>query len=193
MPIANGLLKPANIPISNRRIGDRGCTGNYRCGETRAGRHFPRAQGRGNASQENKVPRSDRSALSLIARSSPSAPFAFVARISRLAVRIQPAPASSFAWPVFPLPAGTTSSIIHTCATSATIDFPVRRSFAPADSASRAHSLATHRNRIVPIRRRPESAGSEVAHRVAPVLATVRRSNVVCGFPAPRFHEGALF
>ncbi len=27
---------------------------------------------------------------------------------------------------------------------------------------------------------------------VAPVLATVRRSNVVCGFPAPRFHEGAL-
>src|ERR1700756_1536804 len=36
------------------------------------------------------------------------------------------------------------------------------------------------------------SAGSEVAHRVAPVLATVRRSNVVCGFPAPRFHEGAF-
>jgi len=37
------------------------------------------------------------------------------------------------------------------------------------------------------------SAGSEVAHRVAPMLATVRRSNVVCGFPAPRFHEDALF
>jgi hypothetical protein len=30
-----------------------------------------------------------------------------------------------------------------------------------------------------------------VAHQVASVLATVRRSNVVCGFPAPRFHEGA--
>jgi hypothetical protein len=59
MPIANGLLKPANIPISNRRIGDRGCTGNYRCGETRAGRHFPRAQERENASQENKVPGSN--------------------------------------------------------------------------------------------------------------------------------------
>jgi hypothetical protein len=38
-----------------------------------------------------------------------------------------------------------------------------------------------------------ELAGSEVAHRGAPVLATVRRSNVVCGFPAPRFHEDALF
>jgi hypothetical protein len=25
------------------------------------------------------------------------------------------------------------------------------------------------------------------------MLATVRRSNVVCGFPAPRFHEDALF
>jgi hypothetical protein len=31
--------------------------------------------------------------------------------------------------------------------------------------------------------------GSEVAHKVALTLATVRRSNVVCGFPAPRFHE----
>ena len=30
---------------------------------------------------------------------------------------------------------------------------------------------------------------SEVAHKVALTLATVRRSNVVCGFPAPRFHE----
>ncbi len=32
--------------------------------------------------------------------------------------------------------------------------------------------------------------GSEVAHSVARVLATVRRPNGVCGFPAPRFHEG---
>jgi hypothetical protein len=31
--------------------------------------------------------------------------------------------------------------------------------------------------------------GSEVAHKVALTLATVRHSNVVCGFPAPRFHE----
>ena len=31
--------------------------------------------------------------------------------------------------------------------------------------------------------------GSEVARKVALTLATVRRSNVVCGFPAPRFHE----
>jgi hypothetical protein len=31
--------------------------------------------------------------------------------------------------------------------------------------------------------------GSEVARSVARVLATVRRSNGVCSFPAPRFHE----
>jgi hypothetical protein len=35
--------------------------------------------------------------------------------------------------------------------------------------------------------------GSEVAHKVALTLATVRRSNVVCGFPAPRFHENASY
>ena len=35
--------------------------------------------------------------------------------------------------------------------------------------------------------------GSEVAHKVALTLATVRRSNVVCGFPAPRFHEDSFF
>jgi hypothetical protein len=34
--------------------------------------------------------------------------------------------------------------------------------------------------------------GSEVAHSVARALATVRRSNGVCGFPALRFHEDAL-
>src|SRR6516165_8700972 len=34
--------------------------------------------------------------------------------------------------------------------------------------------------------------GSEVAHSVARVLATVRRSNGVCSFPAPRFHEDSL-
>ena len=33
------------------------------------------------------------------------------------------------------------------------------------------------------------STGSEVAHKVALTLATVRRSNGVCSFPAPRFHE----
>jgi hypothetical protein len=36
-------------------IGDRGCKGKCRCGETRAGRHFPRAQERGNATRENKA------------------------------------------------------------------------------------------------------------------------------------------
>jgi hypothetical protein len=35
--------------------------------------------------------------------------------------------------------------------------------------------------------------GSEVAHKVALTLATVRRPNVVCGFPAPRFHEDSFF
>ena len=55
MPIANGLLKPANIPISNRRIGDRGCKGKCPCDETPAGGHFPRAQEWGNAPEENKV------------------------------------------------------------------------------------------------------------------------------------------
>ena len=35
--------------------------------------------------------------------------------------------------------------------------------------------------------------GSEVARLVALTLATVRRSNVVCGFPAPRFHEDSFF
>jgi hypothetical protein len=34
--------------------------------------------------------------------------------------------------------------------------------------------------------------GSEEAHSVARALATVRRSNVVCSFPAPRFHEDAF-
>jgi hypothetical protein len=37
------------------------------------------------------------------------------------------------------------------------------------------------------------SVGSEVAHRVAQMLATVRRSNRACGFPAHGFHEGSLF
>ena len=31
--------------------------------------------------------------------------------------------------------------------------------------------------------------GSEVAHKVALTLATVRRSNCTCGFPAYSFHE----
>ena len=33
------------------------------------------------------------------------------------------------------------------------------------------------------------AVGSEVARQVAPALATVRRSNGMCGFPASRFHE----
>ena len=37
------------------------------------------------------------------------------------------------------------------------------------------------------------NVGSEVARLVALALATVRRSNVVCGFPAPRFHEDSFF
>jgi hypothetical protein len=35
--------------------------------------------------------------------------------------------------------------------------------------------------------------GSEVAHRVSPMLATVRLSNRACGFPAHGFHEDSLF
>jgi 2-polyprenyl-6-methoxyphenol hydroxylase-like FAD-dependent oxidoreductase len=35
--------------------------------------------------------------------------------------------------------------------------------------------------------------GSEVAHRVSPTLATVRRSNRACSFPAHGFHEDSLF
>jgi hypothetical protein len=35
--------------------------------------------------------------------------------------------------------------------------------------------------------------GSEVAHRVAPMLATVRRSNRACSFPAHGFHEDSCF
>ena len=37
-----------------------------------------------------------------------------------------------------------------------------------------------------------DGVGSEVARLVTLALATVRRSNGVCGFPAPRFHEDAL-
>src|SRR4029077_9513389 len=56
-----------------------------------------------------------------------------------------------------------------------------------------AHLPNTRAHRVLRAFDIAGSAGSEVAHRVAPMLATVRRSNVVCGFPAPRFHEGALF
>jgi hypothetical protein len=41
--------------------------------------------------------------------------------------------------------------------------------------------------------RRFIAVGSEVAHRVAPMLATVRRSNRACRFPAHGFHEDSLF
>jgi hypothetical protein len=37
------------------------------------------------------------------------------------------------------------------------------------------------------------NVGSEVAHRVAPMLATVRRSNRACSFPAHGFHEDSCF
>ena len=37
------------------------------------------------------------------------------------------------------------------------------------------------------------SVGSEVAHRVAPTLATVRRPDRACRFPAHGFHEDAGF
>ena len=35
--------------------------------------------------------------------------------------------------------------------------------------------------------------GSEEAHKVAPALASVRRPNCTCGFPACSFHEDSLF
>jgi hypothetical protein len=41
--------------------------------------------------------------------------------------------------------------------------------------------------------RRFNAVGSEVAHRVAPMLATVRRSNRACSFPAHGFHEDSCF
>jgi hypothetical protein len=37
------------------------------------------------------------------------------------------------------------------------------------------------------------SVGSEEAHEVSLTLATVRRSNCTCGFPAYSFHEDSLF
>src|ERR1019366_206722 len=37
------------------------------------------------------------------------------------------------------------------------------------------------------------AVGSEVAHPVSPMLATVRRSNWTCGFPASSFHEDSCF
>src|SRR5215831_13926354 len=40
---------------------------------------------------------------------------------------------------------------------------------------------------------RPQSVGSEVAHRVSLTLATVRRSNRACRFPAHGFHEDSCF
>jgi hypothetical protein len=35
--------------------------------------------------------------------------------------------------------------------------------------------------------------GSEEAHKVAPALASVRRPNCTCGFPACSFHEDSFF
>ena len=37
------------------------------------------------------------------------------------------------------------------------------------------------------------TVGSEVAHQVTPMLATVRLSNRACGFPAHGFHEDSCF
>ena len=37
------------------------------------------------------------------------------------------------------------------------------------------------------------AVGSEVAHRGSPTLATVRRSNRACSFPAHGFHEDSRF
>jgi hypothetical protein len=102
--------------------------------------------------------RSDRSAPSSIAHSFLSRLSACAACIRRPVGRIQRVPASSFEQSVFPQLAGTTSSIIHACATAATIDFPARRSFAQAHSASPAHGPATPRSRVAPARRRPESS-----------------------------------
>ena len=56
----------------------------------------------------------------------------------------------------------------------------------PICSASRA-GLLTGRYGL------RSNVGSEVAHRVAPMLATVRRSNRACSFPAHGFHEDSLF
>ena len=57
-------------------------------------------------------------------------------------------------------------------------------------------SLVTNCGRItgnLEVSRSRVEVGSEVAHRAAPRLATVRRSNCTCGFPACSFHEGSPF
>ncbi len=46
----------------------------------------------------------------------------------------------------------------------------------------------------LPVRyRRFNAVGSEVAHLVSKMLATVRRSNRACSFPAHGFHEDSYF
>ena len=52
------------------------------------------------------------------------------------------------------------------------------------------YSLAGYRSGLPPLF---WSVGSEVAQRVTPMLATVRRSNCTCSFPAYSFHKDALF
>ena len=53
---ADFLKAGRTFPLVVAEIGDRACKGKYRCGETRAGGLFPRAQESGNAFSENKVP-----------------------------------------------------------------------------------------------------------------------------------------
>ena len=68
-----------------------------------------------------------------------------------------------------------------------------RRFFGRAHSSNNARLRGRPRSLGTPKSGRWASAGSEVAHQGNSMLTIVRRSNVVCGFPAPRFHEDSLF
>jgi hypothetical protein len=54
-----------------------------------------------------------------------------------------------------------------------------------------SEAIACQRD-IVAAKSRLLAVGSEVAHRVSLTLATVRRSNRACRFPAHGFHEDSL-
>ncbi len=55
------------------------------------------------------------------------------------------------------------------------------------------HHLAASPTWLRPRYRGFNAVGSEVAHLVSEMLATVRRPNCTCGFPACSFHEDSCF
>src|ERR1035437_8074059 len=81
----------------------------------------------------------------------------------------------------------------------AVVFFNIRRTVSRLTLASPGRWRAAAVNRRIVHRLCPlggalqTSVGSEVAHRVAPMLATVRRSNCACSFPAHSFHKDSIF